>query len=300
MDEIHLESYDTRWPTRFEAEATLLRSLLPPTHRLRIEHFGSTAVPGLAAKPVIDILVAVRSLEAAIDEAIPLLESVGYSFWRDNPDKTRLFLVKGLPPSAPQRTHHLHIAESDSDLWERLLFRDYLRAHPDEAARYAALKRELAASFPDDREAYTQGKSQYIAGVMASARRGISVKIDRLDHLVLTVADIDATCAFYERILGMERVETGGRTALRFGIQKINLHQVGHEFSPRAHQPTPGSADLCFISAMPLEEAESHLTACGVAVLQGPVERTGATGKIVSVYFRDPDQNLIEVSTYTD
>jgi catechol 2,3-dioxygenase-like lactoylglutathione lyase family enzyme len=125
------------------------------------------------------------------------------------------------------------------------------------------------------------------------------VRIDRLDHLVLTVADIDATMAFYTRVLGMEAVTFGaGRTALAFGRSKINLHRAGHEFEPKALRPTPGSADLCLIAAGPLEQVIEDLAAHGILVEEGPVERTGATGPILSVYFRDPDQNLIEVSTY--
>jgi catechol 2,3-dioxygenase-like lactoylglutathione lyase family enzyme len=125
------------------------------------------------------------------------------------------------------------------------------------------------------------------------------VRIDRLDHLVLTVADIDATVDFYTRVLGMEAVTFGaGRTALAFGRSKINLHRAGHEFEPKAHRPTPGSADLCLIAEGPLEQVIEDLTARGVPIEEGPVERTGATGPIRSVYFRDPDQNLIEVSTY--
>jgi catechol 2,3-dioxygenase-like lactoylglutathione lyase family enzyme len=125
------------------------------------------------------------------------------------------------------------------------------------------------------------------------------VRIDRLDHLVLTVADIDATVDFYTRVLGMEAVTFGaGRTALAFGRSKINLHRAGHEFEPKAHRPTPGSADLCLIAASPLDQVIEDLAAHGVPVEEGPVERTGATGPIRSVYFRDPDQNLIEVSTY--
>jgi len=125
------------------------------------------------------------------------------------------------------------------------------------------------------------------------------VRIDRLDHLVLTVADIDATVAFYTRVLGMEAVTFGaGRTALAFGRSKINLHRAGHEFEPKASRPTPGSADLCLIAAGPLEQVIEDLAAHGIPVEEGPVERTGATGPILSVYFRDPDQNLIEVSTY--
>lgn len=125
------------------------------------------------------------------------------------------------------------------------------------------------------------------------------MKIDRLDHLVLTVRSIDNTARFYERVLGMEVVTFGqGRVALQFGMQKINLHQVGKEFEPKADRPTPGSADLCFITGLPVEKVVEHLHACGVAVLEGPVPRTGALGPIRSVYFRDPDDNLVEVSNY--
>lgn len=125
------------------------------------------------------------------------------------------------------------------------------------------------------------------------------MKIDRLDHLVLTVRDIDVTCEFYSRVMGMEVVTfAGGRRALHFGAQKINLHEYGHEFEPKADQPTPGSVDLCFITETPVGEVVAHLNACAVPILEGPVPRTGATGPITSVYFRDPDQNLIEVSNY--
>ncbi len=123
--------------------------------------------------------------------------------------------------------------------------------------------------------------------------------IDRLDHLVLTVADIDATCRFYQRVLGMQ-VETfgSGRTALRFGLQKINLHAHGREFEPKAARPTPGSADLCLITYATIDEILAHLHAQDVRIEDDPVQRTGATGPILSVYFRDPDGNLIEVSRY--
>ncbi len=122
--------------------------------------------------------------------------------------------------------------------------------------------------------------------------------IDRLDHLVLTVASIDATCAFYESILGMQTVTFGeGRKALTFGSQKINLHQAGREFEPKAHAPTKGSADLCFLLSGSLEQMEAHLTAHNIPIEDGPVPRTGATGPITSLYIRDPDANLIELST---
>jgi catechol 2,3-dioxygenase-like lactoylglutathione lyase family enzyme len=123
--------------------------------------------------------------------------------------------------------------------------------------------------------------------------------IDRLDHLVLTVADVDRTVAFYERVLGMEAVTfDAGRRALRFGRCMINLHQAGAEFEPKAQRPTLGSADLCFVSADPLPAVQATLDECGVPVVEGPVARTGALGPMDSVYIRDPDGNLIEISTY--
>ncbi|MBI3432046.1 MAG: VOC family protein [Hydrogenophilales bacterium] len=123
------------------------------------------------------------------------------------------------------------------------------------------------------------------------------MRIDSLDHLVLTVKDIDTTASFYSNVLGMEIVTFGGgRKALSFGGQKINLHQHRREFEPKAEYPTPGSADLCFLTSVPLADVVDHLAASGVAVIEGPVQRTGAAGPILSVYFRDPDMNLIEIS----
>jgi len=123
------------------------------------------------------------------------------------------------------------------------------------------------------------------------------MRIDSLDHLVLTVADVDATCAFYARVLGMDVVTfAGGRKALGFGRQKINLHSHGREFEPKADRPTPGSGDLCLLTSMPLDAVVAHLEAERVSIVEGPVRRTGATGPILSVYFRDPDGNLIEVA----
>ena len=125
------------------------------------------------------------------------------------------------------------------------------------------------------------------------------MNIERLDHLVLTVKSIEATAEFYTRALGMREVTFGdGRKALAFGVQKINLHEAGREFEPKAHRATSGSADLCFITETPLPEVIRHLGECGVEIIEGPVGRTGAVGRIVSVYFRDPDLNLIEVSNY--
>lgn len=125
------------------------------------------------------------------------------------------------------------------------------------------------------------------------------MKIDRLDHLVLTVKDISATCEFYTKVLGTEVVMFAGhRKALKFGNQKINLHLAGREFEPKAVRPTPGSADLCFIASTPLDEVVGHLHDCGVEIIEGPVRKTGAIGPMQSVYIRDPDLNLIEISNY--
>ncbi|MGE5269681.1 MAG: VOC family protein [Thiohalocapsa sp.] len=125
------------------------------------------------------------------------------------------------------------------------------------------------------------------------------MNIARLDHLVLTVADIERSCAFYTRVLGMEVVHFGeGRTALRFGQQKINLHAADAVPGLVADRPTPGSGDLCFITEVPLAEVVAHLDHCGVAIVAGPGPRAGAIGTIQSVYIRDPDQNLVEISNY--
>lgn len=124
--------------------------------------------------------------------------------------------------------------------------------------------------------------------------------ITHLDHLVITVKSLSVTCDFYAKILGMEIITFGNnRKALRFGHQKINLHEKGREIAPMASSPTMGSADLCFISATPVENVLQELQDNNIPVLEGGiVERTGATGKIRSVYFRDPDGNLLEVSNY--
>jgi catechol 2,3-dioxygenase-like lactoylglutathione lyase family enzyme len=127
------------------------------------------------------------------------------------------------------------------------------------------------------------------------------MKIDYLDHLVLTVKSIEKTCEFYSRVLGMEIITFGdGRKALLFGSQKINLHERGQEFEPKAGYPMPGSADLCFITGTPLVEVIEHLQRYDIEIIEGPVRRTGAVGQILSVYFRDPDMNLIEVSNYVE
>ena len=123
------------------------------------------------------------------------------------------------------------------------------------------------------------------------------VRVDALDHLVLTVRDLETTCRFYETVLGMQAEEfQPGRWALKFGRQKINLHVAGQVIDPNVRHATPGSADLCLLTDTPMPAILAHLAACGVEVIEGPVRRTGATGPIASVYFYDPDENLLELA----
>jgi len=129
----------------------------------------------------------------------------------------------------------------------------------------------------------------------------MAIAIDRLDHIVITAWDVERTLAFYERVLGMTPVTfAGGRRALAFGRQKINLHQAGREYEPKALKPLPGAIDLCFIATTPLAAVIEHVKACGVTIVEGPVPKTGALGPMQSIYLRDPDGNLVEISNYED
>lgn len=124
--------------------------------------------------------------------------------------------------------------------------------------------------------------------------------VDRIDHVVMVCRDLSVTAGWYQRVLGMEREEYGGknRTALRFGAQKINLHELGHEVIPHAQTAAPGTLDMCFVVAVRPQDVVAQLHACGVEVERGPVTRIGALGDIVSIYCRDPDGNLIELASY--
>ena len=123
------------------------------------------------------------------------------------------------------------------------------------------------------------------------------MEVTKIDHLVLTVQDLEETKLFYEKVLGMEPITfRDGRVALKFGAQKINLHTSGNEYEPKASYPAPGSADLCFVTSEELNNAMSHVESCGVKIIEGPVSRTGANGLLLSFYFRDPSGNLIEVA----
>jgi GrpB-like predicted nucleotidyltransferase (UPF0157 family) len=169
MDEVEIVEYDPRWPVLFDEEASRLRAALDPTLIVGLEHFGSTAVPGLSAKPIIDILIAVRSLAEARAAFAEALQNLDYIYWADNPKQDRMFFVKGMPPFGSKRSHHLHVTELHGEMWQRLAFRDYLRAHPEEAVTYERLKRRLAAEHATDREAYTDAKSAYVEMVMRKA-----------------------------------------------------------------------------------------------------------------------------------
>lgn len=172
MDEIQIVPHNPNWQNLFAEEAERIWQASGKDLIVEIEHIGSTSVPGLAAKPIIDIMVGVRNITDAKAAILPL-KALGYVYWDEDPRLERMFFVKGMPPYGKQRTHHVHIVERKSEFWERKLFRDYLRAHPEEAQRYELLKRNLALAFFSDREAYTNGKSEYIQVVMEKARRAL-------------------------------------------------------------------------------------------------------------------------------
>ena len=174
-DEVEIVGYDPRWPDLFAAEANLLRNVLPSDAFIAIEHVGSTAIPGVAAKPIIDIFVAVPSIADAKRTLIEPIKAIGYVYWEDNPIPERMFFVKGMPPFGARRTHHVHLCEPSSEHWSRpLLFRDYLRQHPDQARAYVELKHDLAERFRDDREGYTAAKEAFVLDIVVKARNEIA------------------------------------------------------------------------------------------------------------------------------
>jgi GrpB-like predicted nucleotidyltransferase (UPF0157 family) len=173
-EEVAIVPYDPRWPQMFEEEKLHLLARLPPDLVRRIEHFGSTAVPGLAAKPIVDMLVEVTSLDETRRRIAPILEGQGYDyFWRpsagdDKPPFYAWFIKRDYNG---KRTHHIHMVKADFEHWDRLLFRDYLIEHIDVAREYGALKAQLSAAHPGDRVAYTRAKSDFIKGVIERAKR---------------------------------------------------------------------------------------------------------------------------------
>jgi GrpB-like predicted nucleotidyltransferase (UPF0157 family) len=176
-ERVEIVSHDPAWAESFRRERDHLLACLPPGLVRRIEHFGSTAVPGLAAKPIVDVLVEVGDLEAARTRVAPLLEAQGYEFlWRpvhgaDGPPYYAWFIRRD--PRTGARTHHVHMVDASfTGYWDGLVFRDHLIAHPDDARAYETLKRRLAAEAPDDRVRYARGKREYIERVIAGAKRG--------------------------------------------------------------------------------------------------------------------------------
>jgi GrpB-like predicted nucleotidyltransferase (UPF0157 family) len=168
-DRIEICDYDPTWPVRFAAEADRLAGALGGITACAIEHFGSTAVPGLAAKPIIDIMLIVAD-GAAWPRLVAPIESLGYAYWAENPRTDRLFFVRGMPPFGSGRTHHVHV-RAPRDCADELRFRDYLRRHREVAVAYEALKRALAARHACDREAYGAAKGEFVAATLARAER---------------------------------------------------------------------------------------------------------------------------------
>lgn len=174
-EEVAIEPYDSQWPEMFLREKEHLRACLPSDLLGRIEHFGSTAVPGLAAKPIIDMLVEVADLQATKLRIVPILQAQGYEYiWRptdgDDGEPFYAWFIKRRGDNGV-RTHHIHMVEPQFEHWDRLLFRDYLIVNPDAAAEYAALKSRLAAAHPRDRVAYTFGKTKFITRITEQAKQ---------------------------------------------------------------------------------------------------------------------------------
>lgn len=164
QDRVELVAYDPSWSSRYETEARAIRAALAGLTPFELVHFGSTAIPGLAAKPIIDIML-VSADPARWPELVSPLERLEYVFWADNPRGDRMFFVKGMPPFGPRRTHHVHVRTPD-DANPALSFCEYLRRHPEEMARYTRLKRDLAGRHPTDRDAYTAGKDEFVAEIV--------------------------------------------------------------------------------------------------------------------------------------
>lgn len=170
-DSIELVLYDPQWPKMAELEIKKLREILPTNHIIDIQHIGSTAIPGMLAKPIIDIQIAVDSLIAIKQTAINVLKACDYLYWAEDPDPEKMFFVKGMPPFGQKRTHHVHIIEPKAKRWQtRIIFRDYLIAHPEIAREYEQLKIKLAQEYTYDREQYTDAKTKFIDEVLCKAR----------------------------------------------------------------------------------------------------------------------------------
>jgi len=168
-DTIELASADPTWPERFALEAAAIRDALgSPSGEFVIEHVGSTAVPGLASKPVIDLLIIPPKGSWPLDALVNAMTNLGYLFWAEDPDPEHMFFVKGMPPHGTGRTHHVHVYPRARAM-PVIAFRDYLRSHPDAARAYETLKKDLVAKYSADREAYTRGKDEFVAQTLRYA-----------------------------------------------------------------------------------------------------------------------------------
>lgn len=171
-DCVNIVAYDPEWVTKANVEIHQLRAVFPPEKIIDIQHIGSTAIPGMMAKPVIDIQIVVRSLEEMKVIAIPILQKLGYEYWEENPDPERMFFVKGMPPFGEKRTHHVHIMEQASKQWsEKIKFRDYLIAHPEIAQEYQQLKAKLVEQYRYARDTYTSMKRKFIDEIVKLAQQ---------------------------------------------------------------------------------------------------------------------------------
>ncbi|GAB5488922.1 MAG: hypothetical protein Pars2KO_24920 [Parasphingorhabdus sp.] len=171
METIKIVPYDPSWPESFLLERRRVEDCLSGQSVSAIHHFGSTAIPAMPAKPIIDILISVPSIDQARRAFPELLDDIGYDFWRDNPKTDHLFFVKGMPPRGIGRTHHVHVHESLNLVKDHLAFRNYLRENREDANRYASLKSSLAVRFAQDREAYTEAKTKFVQEILAKAGR---------------------------------------------------------------------------------------------------------------------------------
>ena len=169
---ISLVPYDDEWPNLFKEEAKHLMSLLPEECLLEFHHIGSTAIPDMPAKPIIDMGIMVTSFDLAKEKLVKVLENEGYEYiWRE--DRSPPFMTFIKRNEEGERTHHIHMAEEEHNFWDRLYFREYLKKYRDEARNYFNLKDKLQKEFPNDREAYTDGKSEYVATITTKAKEVI-------------------------------------------------------------------------------------------------------------------------------
>ncbi|MDP1574666.1 MAG: GNAT family N-acetyltransferase [Coxiellaceae bacterium] len=167
-DHINIVPNNPEWPSLAKTEMKLIKSLFPNGLILDIQHVGSTAIPNISAKPIIDIQIAVNSLDIAKIVSVPLLQKLGYEYWAENPDQTRMFFAKGMPPYGDKRTHHVHIVQPSSHHWHgKIAFRDYLIKHPEAAKEYEALKNKLAVEHKFDREKYTDEKAEFVNKILS-------------------------------------------------------------------------------------------------------------------------------------